>query len=317
VLRIVEISQEDLSEDLTKTITIEDVRPIISAAPEKKEARVEGNKELLDQYLLELKELTGLDSVKRSVEKLITGLKVSKLREERGLKVISKNLHAVFLGNPGTGKTTIARLISQIYKELGLLQKGHLVEVDRSALVAGYAGQTSKKTDQVIDQAIGGTLFIDEAYTLSRGSGDFGQEAIDTLLKRMEDYRDKLVVIVAGYPNEMKDFIDSNPGLQSRFTNYFNFEDYNPREMLEIATMISEKNGYNLDEGALQILLGKFSELYQNRDMNFGNARTVRNILYKAINNQEERILMVQNPTNEVLTTITPEDIDNIDMREF
>jgi SpoVK/Ycf46/Vps4 family AAA+-type ATPase/tetratricopeptide (TPR) repeat protein len=317
VLRIVEISQEDLSEDITKTITVDDIKPIVSAAPVKKQARVEGNKELLDQYLLELKELTGLESVKRSVEKLITGLKVSKLREERGLKVISKNLHAVFLGNPGTGKTTIARLISQIYKELGLLQKGHLVEVDRSALVAGYSGQTSKKTDQVIEQALGGTLFIDEAYTLSRGSGDFGQEAIDTLLKRMEDYRDQLVVIVAGYPNEMKDFIDSNPGLQSRFTNYFNFEDYNPREMLEIATMISEKNGYNLDEGALQMLLGKFTELYQNRDMNFGNARTVRNILYKAINNQEERILVVHNPTNEVLTSITYEDIENIDMREF
>lgn len=317
VLRIVDIEQADLSEEATKTITAEDIRPIVSVAPEKKQARVEGNKELLDKYIAELRELTGLESVKRSVDKLITGLKVSKLREERGLKVISKNLHAVFLGNPGTGKTTVARLISQIFKELGLLQKGHLVEVDRSALVAGYAGQTAKKTDQVIEQALGGTLFIDEAYTLSRGSGDFGQEAIDTLLKRMEDYRDQLVVIVAGYPNEMRDFLDSNPGLQSRFTNYFNFEDYSPREMLDISTMISEKNGYHLDEGALQLLLIKFQELYENRDQNFGNARTVRNILYKAISNQEERILSINNLSNEALTSITFDDIENIDIREF
>jgi SpoVK/Ycf46/Vps4 family AAA+-type ATPase len=196
---------------------------------------------------------------------------------------------------------------------MGLIEKGHLVEVDRSALVAGYQGQTAIKTDEVIQKALGGTLFVDEAYTLSRGGNDFGQEAIDTLLKRMEDYKDKLIVIVAGYTNEMQIFLDSNPGMQSRFTNFFTFDDYTPRQMLEIASQISEKNGYQLDEGALQLLLEKFTKLYDRRDANFGNARTVRNILYKAISNQEERILTVLNPSDTDLTTITFDDIKSID----
>jgi len=236
------------------------------------------------------------------------------MREERGLKVIKKNLHVVFMGNPGTGKTTVARLLSKVYKELGLLEKGHLVEVDRSSLVAGYQGQTAQKTEDVIKKALGGTLFIDEAYTLSRGSNDFGQEAIDTLLKRMEDYSDQLVVIVAGYPNEMRNFLDSNPGLQSRFTNFFMFEDYTPNEMINITKVLADKSGYKLDETAVEHLQGVFQEIYENRDSNFGNARTVRNVLYKAIGNQEERILTLSNLSDEDLVKITVEDVQNLDI---
>lgn len=309
LLRLVDLPADDRLSDSAKIVIPADIPEIAPKETAKKSSITQGDKNLLDAHLEELNRLTGLDEVKKSVEKLISSLKIAKLREERGLTVIRKSLHSVFLGNPGTGKTTVARLISSVYKELGVISKGHLVETDRSGLVAGYQGQTAQKTDEIIQKALGGTLFIDEAYTLSRGGNDFGQEAIDTLLKRMEDFKDDLVVIVAGYPNEMQNFLESNPGLSSRFTNFFMFEDYTPEQMLEIANVIAEKSGYKVDDSAVEELVKVFTNLYENRDINFGNARTVRNILFKAISNQEERILSLSDLKDEDLIKITVDDV--------
>ncbi|MDR3666588.1 MAG: AAA family ATPase [Ignavibacteriaceae bacterium] len=309
MLRLVDFPPEERHEEAIKLFTFDDIKDLIVPKKVKENLLIEGDPHLLSQYIKELNDLAGLESVKKSVDKLLNSLKVSKLRERRGLKVLPRNLHALFIGNAGTGKTTVARLLSKIYKEMGILERGHLVEVDRTTLVAGYQGQTAIKTDTIIQKAIGGTLFIDEVYTLIKNENDPGQEALDTLLKRMDDYQGKFVIIASGLTNEMNDFIKFYPSLQSRFTNNFIFEDFTPRQMLEIALNISDKNGYKLDEGAWQQLHEFFSELYNNRDINFGNARTVRNILYKAISNQEERILKIVNPSNDDLCTIILEDI--------
>lgn len=259
-----------------------------------------------------LSNLVGMQNVKDDIHTLINFLNIQKMREVENLPSISVTLHSVFYGPPGTGKTTIARLMGEIYKQLGVLSKGHVVETDRSGLVAGYIGQTAIKVDKVVESALDGILFIDEAYTLApetSASNDFGQEAIDILLKRMEDHKDRLVVIVAGYSEEMSRFINANPGLQSRFNRYFNFQDYNSEELLVIFRKICEKSHFKLAEPSRDVLLKKLTLLYENRDARFGNARLVRNIFDKTVEKQANRLSKFSKVSKEMLMTIAPEDI--------
>lgn len=258
----------------------------------------------------ELNSLIGLKSVKEEVEKLTNYIKIMKVREKQGLPTTPVSYHCVFTGNPGTGKTTVARILASIYKDLGVITKGHLVETDRSGLVAEYVGQTAVKTNKIIDSALDGVLFIDEAYSLVNGSSsDYGLEAISTLLKRMEDDRDRLVVILAGYDYEMQIFINSNPGLQSRFNRYVNFPDYDDTELLVIYKRNLEKHKYILDKDAEQYVANLLAESVASKDKNFGNARYVRNIFEKTLENQAMRLAGISKLTSEMLCTITLEDV--------
>ncbi|HIT50049.1 MAG TPA: AAA family ATPase [Candidatus Pelethenecus faecipullorum] len=296
--------------DFAENITVQKNKTSDQNASESNVTVKEAEKISLEEALRRLAQLEGLDKVKSQVCDWVDQIKVFQMRKSRGMKIPDMSYHLVFTGNPGTGKTTVARLMAQIYCSLGILSEGHLVEVDRSDLVAGYVGQTAIKTREVLKKAYGGVLFIDEAYSLASGSGnDFGTEAIDTILKEMEDKRDNLVVIVAGYEYLMQKFIDSNPGLRSRFKNYIHFTDYTGKELFNIFLGLCRKSQYLLDEQAKGILSAYFHDLYANRNKNFGNGRDVRNIFESIVTKQSKRVARLTDPSNEEMMTITVMDL--------
>lgn len=296
--------EENVTVEMLKEITLEDIERAVPIN------NIIVTDDKLGKVIDDLNRYVGLKNIKEHISSLVNMIKTNQKREEMGLPVKQLSYHAIFCGSPGTGKTTIARILGKIYQTLGILKKGHVVEVDRSGLVAGYVGQTEEKTSKVIDRAMDGILFIDEAYALTGGSNDFGRNAIDTILKRMDDNRDRLIVIAAGYTNKMKTFINSNPGLKDRFNWTFEFHDYTETELYDIFLTFSQKQQYVLSEDAQKMLKEHFKSIYKLRNEQFGNGRYVRNLFEKIVMEQSNRIgSNIETIEKEDLSLITEGDV--------
>ena len=305
-------------------VMIKDILDLAEMSVNKTPGKKSGSKEdegdtqadTLESLLEELNSMVGLDEVKYDVTSLMNLFRVKAMREKMGMDMPPLSKHLVFSGNPGTGKTTVARLLAKIYNQIGVLSKGHLVEVDRSGLVGGYVGQTALKTDEVIKRALGGVLFIDEAYSLTPENmvNDYGAEAIDTIVKAMEDNRDDLVVIVAGYPDLMKRFLSSNPGLKSRFNKFISFRDYTAEELTQIFGIFCKRHGYRASLPAIDYVRNHFNERCNEKEENFANAREVRNLFEYALSRQANRVVLIAAPTQDDMTLLTKADVSGEDI---
>jgi stage V sporulation protein K len=274
--------------------------------------KVENREKRIEEILYELDHLIGLSEVKKLVREIYAFIEIQRRRAKEKLNTEPLVLHMIFKGNPGTGKTTVARIIGKVFREIGVLQRGHLIEVERADLVGEYIGHTAQKTREQLKKAYGGILFIDEAYSLARGGEkDFGKESIDVLVKAMEDHKDELILILAGYQKEMEFFLQTNPGLRSRFPIHIDFPDYNQQELLHIAEQLCAKRQYNLSLDTQTLLLKMLLQQSSNNE-NFGNARTVRNIIEKAIRQQAVRLISKNNITRQELLLIEPVDLKGV-----
>ena len=283
------------------------VKKVINEEPEYQE-----DERTLDDLLKELNGLVGLDNVKQQVKDLIDYQRVQKLRRERGFHSTKNTLHMAFTGNPGTGKTTVARIVGHVYKKIGLLSKGHFVEVSRTDLIAGYQGQTALKVKKVIDSARGGVLFIDEAYSITENdhSDSYGRECLTELTKALEDYREDLVVIVAGYTEPMNKFFESNPGLKSRFNTFIEFKDYSANQLIDILKSVCHQNDYSLSKELVELLQEFFNEEVSEKDEHFANGRLARNIYDDLVMNHARRVVSIANPTDEDLSRLIDKDFE-------
>ncbi|MEW6194804.1 MAG: AAA family ATPase [Bacteroidota bacterium] len=312
LLRIADLPQTERTEEKLNTIVVHDIKEALSGTTQATDYRVKGDPLKLQEYIDQLNSLTGLTNVKEEIFKMIGGSKIAQLKKERGLHVIAPNLNCLFFGNPGVGKTTVAKIFANIMHELGLIDKASVITARRADLIGSYPEQTISKTDKIINEAKGGILYIADAHLLLQTDDTPGWNVLETLLTRMEELKSKLLVVLAGPKKEMDQFINSFPLLKNRFPNIFEFNDYTPREMLAICYEIASDHGYILDEGALQMMLEHFNDVCEKKDAAFMNALASKNILYAAITNQELRIASMVNPSNDDLKIITFEDCEPI-----
>ncbi len=302
---------EEIARQREEELAREQFLAVKNRIKERERAESEAKEKRIKALMDELDALVGLKDVKGEIQSLTNLIKIRKLREKMNMPVMDMSYHMVFTGSPGTGKTTVARLVGKIYKALGILSDGKMIETDRSGLVAGYVGQTAIKVHEVVEQAIGGILFIDEAYSLVNSDvpNDFGGEAVDALVKLMEDNRDNLVVIVAGYTEEMKKFLKSNTGLISRFNKFINFPDYSKNELIDIMDVMAKDAGLVIEENAKKRVLEQLDSMEEGEWEDFGNARGIRNMFEKIVTNQANRLVLLDKPEREQLMTIVAEDI--------